>query len=440
MTGLVGALAGLIVGALAMWAWTQRRAQLLRDASSNSATQLAIRDAQLTQMGATLEHERSEHAQALLNMEVVFENLSNRVLSNTVEQFNQSQEQVSKVRDSKLDLTLKPLEALLEEYKKNLAEFNEKHSGALFTVQRSASDLLEAQLQTQVETRRLNQLLGRSDQRGHWGEVQLANVLEASGLRRDIDYDLQVTSTTDTGRVRRPDCVVRMPNGTSIAVDAKFPFDKFEAALATEESEQREMLFGEHAKALRGHVKTLKEKSYWEVIAPAPEFVVCFVPSDYAISMALHADRELQAYATKERVLICGPTTLLSLLWSVAMVMQQHQAALNVEEILQHAEQIFDRIRLVAEPIVKMGKSLDDSVSSYNKMVGSFESRLIPAARKLRGLGGALRARPLPELGESHEATVPLNADRWGMGPGSALPVGVSEIIDADDDEDFNEE
>ncbi len=430
MVGLIGGVAGLLVGAAVAWVVASSRAQSLREGAAQARADLAVRDSQLAAANEMLLREREEHAQALSNMEITFENMSNRVLAHTVEQFNQSQEQVAKERDSKLDLTLKPLESLLDEYKKNLVEFNKEHTGALFDVKTRATELLQAQQKSQEETRRLNQLLGRGDQRGQWGEVQLANVMDASGLRRNIDYDLQVSGVNDAGRALRPDCVVKMPNNASIAIDAKFPFDAFEAANATEDAETRRLKYLEHASALRSHVKTLKEKSYWELITPAPEFVVCFVPSDFAITSAFDADPSLHAYAAKERVLIVGPTNLLSLLWSVAMVLRQHDATINAQEIFKIAELMVDRIRLVAEPVLKMGKSLGDTLDSYNKMVRSVESRLIPEARRVRALGGAQSAKALPELETIDETAVQLNEEKWGLDPDNPLAPGVSEILE----------
>jgi DNA recombination protein RmuC len=162
------------------------------------------------------------------------------------------------------------------------------------------------------------------------------------------------------------------------------------------------------------------------------------VPSDFAISAALDADPDLVTFAAKERVLISGPTNLWSLLWSVAMVLGQHQVALNAERIYHTAETIFDRIRLVAEPMAKMGKALDNGVSEYNKLVRSFESRLIPAALDVRKLGGAMRAKDLPELGAVNELTTGLNDEKWGIDPDNPLPEGVSEILELEgfDDEE----
>ena len=110
---------------------------------------------------------------------------------------------------------------------------------------------------------------------------------------------------------------------------------------------------------------------------------------------------------------------------------------MNAEQIAETANTLFDRIRKVAEPVGKMGKSLDTVVRDYNAMLGSIEGRLIPAATKLRFLGGAQRAKDLPELAFVDRMTTPLNEAKWGIDDENALPDGASEILELDifDDE-----
>ena len=170
MVGILSGVAGFLVGVLVVAAFGTARLRSLREERAGALQDLAVRDAQLVGVNQTLEREREEHELDGEKLVVLFENLSNRVLTRTVEEFGASQEQVVKERDSKLAHTLKPLEDLLDEYKRNLADFNKEHVGALSDVKHRANELLEAQQKTQEETRRLNQLLGRGDQRGHWGE------------------------------------------------------------------------------------------------------------------------------------------------------------------------------------------------------------------------------------------------------------------------------
>ena len=432
MVAVISAVVGLALGAAVTWVYMVKRSQSFREDVLRAEADLKVRDSQLNEANERLERQRVDHETAIVKMGDTFKVLSAETLDETVRRFSQSQEETQNLRESKLDSTLEPLEVLLGEYKQNLADFNTLNAGALSDVKSKAAELLEAQQQTQYETRRLNQLLGRSSQRGAWGEIQLANVMSASQLRQGIDYELQVSATNDEGRSLRPDCVVNLPNGIRLAVDAKFPYDAFERSLDEEDGEARRELQAKHARDLRSHVKTLREKSYWEAVSPAPEFVVCFIPSDFAMSAALDADPELLAFSASERVVIVGPTNLLSLLWSVGFIVRQQQIAVNAEQIADIANKLFDRIRKVAEPVGKMGKSLDTVVREYNSMLSSIEGRLIPAAKSLRSFGGAQRAKDLPELASVDRLSSQLNEAKWGIDDDNALPEGASEILELD--------
>jgi DNA recombination protein RmuC len=133
-----------------------------------------------------------------------------------------------------------------------------------------------------------------------------------------------------------------------------------------------------------------------------------------------------------------GPTNLFSLLWSVAMVMRQQKLAINAEEIYKVAETIFDRIRYVAEPVAAMGKALDTQVKEYNRMVASFETRLIVSARGLQKLGGAAHAKELPELSIVDRLTSRIDDAKWGVEDGTPPIEGVAELLELEGFEETN--
>jgi DNA anti-recombination protein RmuC len=93
---------------------------------------------------------------------------------------------------------------------------------------------------------------------------------------------------------------------------------------------------------------------------------------------------------------------------------------------------LFDRIRLVAEPVGRMGKSVDSLVRDYNAMLSSIESRLIPAANQMRSLGGAQRAKDLPELSPVDQLTNQLNDAKWGIDDENVLIEGAGDILELD--------
>jgi len=211
MVAVLSAVVGLALGVAITWVLTVKHAQSLREDVLRAEADLKVRDSQLSESNERLERQRVDHETSMTQMGQTFKVLSTEALDETVQRFNQSQEETHKLRESKLDSTPETARRTAGEYKKNLADFNTLNAGALFDVKSKAAELLEAQQKTQYETRRLNQLLGRSSQRGAWGEIQLANVMNASRLRQGIDYELQVTATNEDGRSLRPDCVVNLP-------------------------------------------------------------------------------------------------------------------------------------------------------------------------------------------------------------------------------------
>lgn len=434
------AVIGLVVGALVAWVMATRKSQSLREQMSAAQAQAQVAEALHRASVESLDRERADHAEAVANMETLFEATSSRVLASSMTQFNETQERILRERDSKLKDSLGPLEELLGQYKVSLEGFDKNHREALFDVKTRAGELLAAQLKTQEETSRLNQLLGRSADRGRWGEVQLANVMEASGLRANIDFDLQVMQSGEAGQRQRPDCIVKLPNNSTIVIDAKFPFANFEKALTSESPSERRLYEAKSAADLREHVKALATKSYWQALDFSPEFTVCFVPSDAALAAAYEADAALHSFATEKRVLLVGPTNLLALLWSAAEVLQRHAFVTNAQEILKAATELYGRIRVVAGPLAKLGKSLNDSVSSYNDAIASVESRLIPIARRVRQLDGATGAKPIDELKEITTSAKNLDAPKWGADlddPDLALQ---SEIIELEAYEENDDE
>jgi DNA recombination protein RmuC len=430
---------GLVVGALVTWVLLSKRAQGVRADLAQVRSELSTGRERLADAQAAVERERFERTTLIDNLRDTFEATSNRVLKETVSQFSEGQEKVLRERDAKLKDNIEPLTVILNQYQRALAEFDQKHQEALSKVDHKTGDLLEAQRTMQEETRRLNQLLGRSDQRGHWGEIQLGNVLEASGLKANIDYSMQVTHIAEGGGRQRPDCIVKMPNGASIVIDAKFPFDDFERAIVAEDPQLRREGKEEFARKLRGHIKVLKSRAYQDSLPFSPDFTVCFVPSDAALGAAFEADAELHDFSVEQRVLLAGPTNLLALLWSASMVLSQHETLLNAQEIRDLAGKLYNRIRLVAEPMAKMGSSLDAAVESYNKMVKSAQANLLSTARRVRGLSGATGAKPLPELDAIEKSTQPLDQSKWGVDLGDPELAAQSEILDLDEYDDADD-
>ena len=139
-----------------------------------------------------------------------------------------------------------------------------------------------------AQTKAIAGALTNSATRGKFGEAQLELMLENAGLRKDIEFTAQ-RSTTDADSSGIPDITVKMPGGTKLFIDSKFPFDRFIQAHEEEDSEAREALFTEHRKDLFNHVQTLAKRGY-HASQDSPDFVILFVPFESLLTEALRVD------------------------------------------------------------------------------------------------------------------------------------------------------
>jgi DNA recombination protein RmuC len=279
-----------------------------------------------------------------------------------------------------------PLETALKDLRSEVSRVESARQEAYGSLRNEVQLLATTNKELREETGSLVNSLKQPQVKGKWGELTLRRVVELAGMSPHCDFLEQQSVDTAEGRLR-PDLIVHLPGGTQIVVDVKVPLHAFfKAVSAQSDAEYREAMVL-HAQLVRDHIKGLSGKEYWKQFEPTPEFVVLFVPGESFFSAALEQDRTLIEDAIEKRVVLASPTTLIALLRAVAYGWKQQLVAENAERIKDLGKELYDRVVTFAGHLGDVAKGLERASKAYNNAVASFDSRLIPSARKFREMG-----------------------------------------------------
>lgn len=283
---------------------------------------------------------------------------------------------------------VKPLRESLDKVDLKIQELEKTRISAYASVTETLKNLNLVQNQLHVETNKLSRSLRASNVRGQWGEMQLRRVVELAGMVEYCDFVTQATVSGADGR-HRPDLIIKLPNERVLVIDAKAPLQAYLEAIDAPTEELKALKFKEHAKQVKKHLSDLSDKAYWESFAQTPEFVVLFLPGESFFGAALEADPQLIEYGAGKKVLMATPTTLIALLRAVALGWREQVMHEHAQKICELGKSLHERLATMCEHFGKLKKAIDGSVDAYNKVVGSFEGRVLPSARRFEELGVA---------------------------------------------------
>lgn len=320
-----------------------------------------------------------------------FQNTGHAVLNKAQEAFLVRAEErlghSEKASEEKLKALLAPVGERLKTYEEQVQSLEARRVDAFGQLAGVIEEMRKGQEEVKREAQRLgNSLTNAPKARGRWGERALQNVLEQCGLSQHTDFNLEHSMETESGRLR-PDAIVHVPGQKKLVIDAKVSLNAYQAAFEADGEEERARHLALHAKSMRNHVQTLGAKSYQSQFEEAPDYVVMFVPGEHFVAAALEADPELWDFAFRNGVLLATPTNLVAIARTVAQVWRQDRMAGEAREIGRMGAELYERLRVAADHLKRVGGGLESAVANYNKFVGSFERNVLSSGKRMAEKG-----------------------------------------------------
>lgn len=324
---------------------------------------------------------------------------SEQFLSLAEEKFKvhgQQAEAVLVARQKAVEGLVAPITETLRKADEKLLTIEKERATSFARLDEQLRVVAEASERLKKETGSLVSALRKPQVRGRYGEVQLRRVAELAGMRDYCDFTEQDSTRDSEGALRRPDMVVKLPNGRAIAVDAKTNIEAYLAAVEASSPEEADTQIDRFARHVWEQAQSLSKKDYASQFDGALDFVVMFIPGDQFVDAALSRRPELLEMAAAHNVIIASPGTLIGLLRAVYVGWREKRLTESAHELFQLGRELHERAAKVLELVSEVGERIESTAKSYNKLVGSVDARLVPTLRKFEA-AGASADKPAPE-------------------------------------------
>jgi DNA recombination protein RmuC len=356
----------------------------------------------------TTERQQLETIQERFRKE--FEAVSNKLILDNASRFNQqSTESLGKL--------LTPLKETLGEFKTSLDTTRRETA--------THSALLKEQIsRIGNEAANLSKALkGDVKVLGNWGENMLDQILEKSGLQKDIHYRRQRSAKDAEGDQRFLDVIVELPDKRNLVIDSKVSLRAYEESVNAADDPAKLAGLDRHVEALRKHFRDLGAKRYQDIHGiNTPDFVLMYVPIEAAFFAAIAREPGLFAEAGDHNVVLITNSTLLATLRTVANVWRLADQQKHVLEIADRGGKLYDKFVGFVEDLQSVGDSLGKARKAWEDAsikLHTGSGNLVSQTEKLKQLG-AKAAKSLPNaLLEKANEEIPATNPKLRLPPSS---------------------
>lgn len=408
--------AGLFVGAIVavvVYFFLNKNIAMLESDNSALRQELSARQAEATELIRETERLRAEAdntAERLTEQRkeitALHEELNKefRLLANEI--FDDKSRRFAQLNEERLQTILDPLKENLNKFEKKIDETYNQETREKAALRKELEQIININRQMSDDAQKLTDALkGDKKMQGNWGEMQLEQILEKSGLEQGVHYTKQGAYQNEEGERVIPDYVIHLPQGKNYIIDSKVSLVNYERFFNAEGDEQKAYYFNEMVRDIKKHIDGLSKKSY-HTLTNTPDFVFMYFAFESALFAALQREAGLFDYAFKRNIILVSTTTLLASLRTVSFIWTQEKQRQNITEIAKLGGQLYDKFVGFLENMTKVGKSLESAKDTYqdamNQLIktnanGSYNAgTIVGQAEALRRLG-ATPSKQIPQ-------------------------------------------
>jgi DNA recombination protein RmuC len=321
-----------------------------------------------------------------------FQHLSSQIFEEKTKQFSQTHKS--------------QFEMLLQPFREQIANFSLQSKEQFLSETKERHLLRDELLRLKQMNEQLSQdalnltkaLKGENKTQGNWGEIVLERVLEQSGLREGVEYELQKSYKNEDGKTYRPDVIVHLPHERDVIIDAKVSLAAYDRYVAADDANEKQQALKEHLLSVSSHIKGLGTKRYEKLEGVKTlDYVLLFMPIEGAFMLALQEDGSFFKRAYENNILVVSPATLLVTLRTIEHIWRTRRQEESAQEIVKEAEAMYEKLVLFVEDMEAIGGALSKTQNSYEsamKRLSFGRGNVIARAQKLKELG----IKPTKEL------------------------------------------
>lgn len=260
-------------------------------------------------------------------MEESFQKERERFMEIGEEKMKRNEQYIDSRKDQIRELVDK-IDVELNKNSRRLEETEKERIGEFANLKTVVEEHRDVAKELRHSTEDLKNVLSNNQLRGKYGEEVAENILKMLGFRRNDDYTVNVRQETN---INRPDLTIKLPDGSKVNIDVKFPFQALVKYQETDNKDERKAYMAQFSRDVKEKIKQVTSRDYINPEEKTLDFVILFVPNEMVFSVICDQLSDISEEAMRKKVIIAGPFSFAA----ITRMIRQSYNSFRIQEDLR---------------------------------------------------------------------------------------------------------